>query len=192
SLGLDLVPVLGSAKSAAQVVTGKDLLTGEPVNRWVEAGGMVLGMVPGGKLLTKGTTLAKVARGAEKGAVKGGTGASYDKLYGQGIYVLRDEDNVVRYIGRGDAPDRLLKHEVTPGKDHLAGEIIWRNNLTKAQAKGLEQALIDHYGGNVLRNSDTPLMNIYRSYSPFNPNARKYSEAVSTELWDETLRRIGQ
>uniref|UniRef100_UPI002017D470 TreTu family toxin n=1 Tax=Chitinivorax sp. B TaxID=2502235 RepID=UPI002017D470 len=70
SLGLDLVPVLGSAKSAAQVVTGKDLLTGEPVNRWVEAGGIVLGMVPGGKLLTKGTTLAKVARGAEKEAAK--------------------------------------------------------------------------------------------------------------------------
>uniref|UniRef100_UPI0010F966D2 pre-toxin TG domain-containing protein n=1 Tax=Chitinivorax sp. B TaxID=2502235 RepID=UPI0010F966D2 len=73
SLGLDLVPVLGSAKSAAQVVTGKDLLTGEPVNRWVEAGGIVLGVLPGGRLLTKGTTLAKVARGAEKEAVRGET-----------------------------------------------------------------------------------------------------------------------
>lgn len=60
SVTLDIVPVVGTVKSVIQVVTGKDLITGEEVNRAVEAGGIFLGMIPGGKLLTKGGKMADV------------------------------------------------------------------------------------------------------------------------------------
>ena len=61
SLGLDLLPVVGSLKSVGQLYIGKDLVTGEPVNRWLEAGGILLGAVPGGKALVKGEKIIDVA-----------------------------------------------------------------------------------------------------------------------------------
>jgi hypothetical protein len=121
----------------------------------------------------------------------GGTGANYDKVSGQGIYVLKDEAGKVRYIGRGDVPTRLAKHKITAGKDVLKGRILWWNNLTKAQAKGLEQRLIDHYGGALRHNPDTRLLNEYRSYAPENPNAALYEAAATDDLFNETLRKIG-
>lgn len=48
---LDGLPGVGTLKSAGQLYTGKDLVTGEDVNRWVEGGGIALGIIPGGKLL---------------------------------------------------------------------------------------------------------------------------------------------
>uniref|UniRef100_UPI0014856212 hypothetical protein n=1 Tax=Chitinivorax sp. B TaxID=2502235 RepID=UPI0014856212 len=106
----------------------------EPVNRWVEAGGIVLGMVPGGKLLTKGTTLAKVARGAEKGAVKGtttlyrsvgpgeladiqATGALRNLGSAEGKYFTTSAEAASSYAkqavkGFGDAPYTLIETRV--------------------------------------------------------------------------------
>lgn len=49
SFALDVIPVVGTVKSAGQLITGKDLVTGEPVNRWIEAGGLLMSLVPGGK-----------------------------------------------------------------------------------------------------------------------------------------------
>lgn len=54
SLVLDFVPLVGSGKSALECIRGKDLVTGEHINRWLAAGGIILGLVPFGKLLTKG------------------------------------------------------------------------------------------------------------------------------------------
>ncbi|WP_137939570.1 RHS repeat-associated core domain-containing protein [Chitinivorax sp. B] len=68
SVGLDLLPVVGSGKSILQTITGQDLVTGESVNRWTEGAGILLGVVPGGKLLTKGKSLAKAVSGGEKAA----------------------------------------------------------------------------------------------------------------------------
>jgi len=53
SLALDVLPIVGSAKSAIQLMSGKDLVTGEKVNRWLEAVGIVVGLVPGGKAALK-------------------------------------------------------------------------------------------------------------------------------------------
>ncbi|MDH2433318.1 RHS repeat-associated core domain-containing protein [Pokkaliibacter sp. MBI-7] len=70
----DLLPGVGSLKSIAQVVTGEDLVTGEPVDRLTEAGGILLGLIPGGKLLTKGkkaiNVLGKAADAASAMASK--------------------------------------------------------------------------------------------------------------------------
>nr|WP_307727775.1 RHS repeat-associated core domain-containing protein [Massilia sp. TS11] len=50
---LDLMPGIGSGKSIAQIYTGTDIITGEPVNRGAETAGVILGMIPGAKIAGK-------------------------------------------------------------------------------------------------------------------------------------------
>lgn len=47
----------------------------------------------------------------------------------------------------GNAPTRLNSHENTPDKSHLEQLTIFDNNLTKAEAKYLEQRIMDLNGG---------------------------------------------
>jgi len=68
SFAVDMLPLLGSAKSAGQILTGKDLVTGEPINRSIEAANLALGVLPGGKLLRK------MEQKAAEAAVKGEAG----------------------------------------------------------------------------------------------------------------------
>lgn len=84
----------------------------------------------------------------------GGTGKHYDPINGQGLYVLHDGKNII-YVGRGDAPARLNSHANTPGKSHLEQLTIFDNNLTKAEAKFLEQRIMDLNGGAKSTNSLT-------------------------------------
>lgn len=56
-LVVDFIPIVGAGKSLVDTALGYDSVTGEPINRWVAAGGILLGLVPGGKLLTKGKKL---------------------------------------------------------------------------------------------------------------------------------------
>ncbi|MDZ4385593.1 MAG: pre-toxin TG domain-containing protein, partial [Moraxellaceae bacterium] len=53
SFVLDMSPGIGSMKSIYQVFSGKDMITGEPINRWVEGAGTLASLVPGGKLGVK-------------------------------------------------------------------------------------------------------------------------------------------
>jgi len=122
----------------------------------------------------------------------GGTGQNYDRINGQGLYVLLDETGQVKYVGRGDVPARLSSHENSIDKGDLISRELWSNNLSKAQAKGLEQALMDNFGGPRRSNPGTQLLNEYRSYSLFNPNALSYRSAVTGELWQATLKKLGQ
>jgi hypothetical protein len=121
----------------------------------------------------------------------GGTRANYNKATGQGLYVLREESGTVRYVGRGDVPARLASHAETPGKENLIGEALWTNNLTDAQAKGLENRLMNFLGGPHSQNPETPLLNKIRAYSPANPAASTYDRGATGSLWEETLRRLG-
>jgi len=50
----DMLPMLSTVKSIDQLITGKDLISGEPVDRPMEAAGLALGIIPGGKLAAKG------------------------------------------------------------------------------------------------------------------------------------------
>lgn len=119
------------------------------------------------------------------------TGKAYNKATGQGLYVLVDDAGEVLYVGRGDVPVRLKRHYSSLDKGHLSGRLIWENNLTKGQAKGLEQALIDYFGGARSTNPVTNLINRIRAIGPRNPNAAAYNSAVTPELFEETIRRIG-
>ena len=58
SLSLDLMPVIGSMKSAGQVIVGKDLVTKEGTNRFVE----VLGIIPYAKFITKAKSAVKTGK----------------------------------------------------------------------------------------------------------------------------------
>ncbi len=67
SFALDVIPVVGTIKSGVQLITGKDLVTGEPINRYLE----VVGLVPAGKLLGKlGSGAAKLSNTLGKGTTE--------------------------------------------------------------------------------------------------------------------------
>uniref|UniRef100_UPI00138AEA92 RHS repeat-associated core domain-containing protein n=1 Tax=Yersinia wautersii TaxID=1341643 RepID=UPI00138AEA92 len=125
----------------------------------------------------------------------GGTGGKYDAVNGQGLYVLHDGKNIL-YVGRGDAPSRLNIHADTAGKSHLRQLTIFDNNLTKAEAKFLEQKIMDLHGGAQSTNAVTNLLNKIRSYSPNNPNAGTYDIAGHSNNWgnkvlNDTLSILG-
>jgi hypothetical protein len=122
----------------------------------------------------------------------GGTGAAYNKETGQGLYVLRDEQKNIVYVGRGDAPARIQTHADSIDKGDFVGQQLYDNNLTKAQAKGLEQRLIEQLGGAKSFAPNTPLLNKINSYSPTNPNAPIYRDAVTDRLWQDLLGKIGR
>lgn len=63
SLALDLIPFVGEAKSFAELITGRDLVTGEEVNRWMAAAGAV-------PFVGKLTKVGKVAKTGAKIATK--------------------------------------------------------------------------------------------------------------------------
>ena len=54
SLGLDFLPVIGSCKGVAELVLGKDPITGEEIPRWIA----IISIIPYGKSLTKGEKIA--------------------------------------------------------------------------------------------------------------------------------------
>ena len=133
-----------------------------------------------------------------------GTGEDYDKAKGQGIYVLLDEEGNVRYVGRGDAPARLGVHAETTEKETVDGDTtvkkkdldplpLWDNNLSKEQAKGMEQRLMDYFGGPKSMTDDkddTQLLNRINSFGDTNDNAGDYRKAVTDEDLQEALARI--
>ncbi|WP_341853512.1 hypothetical protein [Dickeya zeae] len=100
--------------------------------------------------------------------------------------MLHDGKNIL-YVGRGDAPSRLGIHAETAGKSHLRQDIIFNNNLTKAEAKFLEQKIMDLNGGPLSVSKSTSLLNEIRSYSPNNPNAPIYDVAGHNKDWGSKI-----
>ncbi len=70
----------------------------------------------------------------------------HSKLKGTSVYVLKDADGGVLYIGKGDTIDRLRKHITDPNKTQWFGEIskveVKGTGLTNTQALALEESLI--------------------------------------------------
>ncbi|WP_424410584.1 RHS repeat-associated core domain-containing protein [Pasteurella sp. PK-2025] len=118
----------------------------------------------------------------------GGTGKTYDPINGQVLYVLRDPiTNQIKYVGRGDAYARGIAHKLSTDKKHLIQDILSPNNLTKEEAKYLEQRLMDYFGGAQSTNPMTNLMNKIRSYSQTNPNARYYDIVGDSFGWGQEI-----
>jgi RHS repeat-associated protein len=100
----------------------------------------------------------------------------YDSEKRQGIYVLKDVDGVVRYVGRGDVPVRFLKHAKSAIKRMFGRQAIANNNLNTAEARGLEELLMQHFGG-PRKYGGKQLMNAYRGIQPGNPARNEYLDA---------------
>lgn len=119
----------------------------------------------------------------------GGTGKDYDPVNGQGLYVLRDKAGNIKYVGRGDVYARGSKHAKDPKKRGLVQDIIFDNNLTKTEAKYLEQKLMGMFGGPKSANQTTNLENAIRSYSRSNKNAPTYDIAGDSRSWGNEILR---
>jgi hypothetical protein len=80
-MGLDFLPFVGSGKSAWQLYTGTDAVTGEDSSRWANGIGLAAGVLPFGKaglrLLEEGATIDTAAvrftQDSVKGSFKNGT-----------------------------------------------------------------------------------------------------------------------
>jgi len=111
---------------------------------------------------------------------------------GQGIYLLRDSNDVIRYVGRGDAPARLAAHALPgSGKEDLIGQILFNNNLTARQAISLEQDLMQLLGGAKSVNPGTGLRNTIQGLAESNSRFTKQEFAADDGLVIEALRRAG-
>jgi hypothetical protein len=67
--------------------------------------------------------------------------------------------------------------------------VLYKHNLTKAQAKGLEHRLIEHFGGTIKNNPGTQLLNKYAGIGAKNPNKATYLR-VSKQLFEEAIKKI--
>ncbi len=76
SFALDVTPFVGTGKSIGELITGEDLVTGEKVNRWFAAGGIVIGLIPFGKAVLKGGKAAIKSRKIAKRIATGGSTAA--------------------------------------------------------------------------------------------------------------------
>lgn len=157
SLGLDLIPVVGSIKSAIELILGKDAVTGEEVSRW----GSLFGIIPYAKVLTKAKKASKVAKLALKTAAK-----TEDKAIKE--YFVYQSKNVAtgktQYVGiTNNIQRRAAEHLKKKGID--INPIDGLPPLTKQQARGVEQALIEIHG----KPGGGQLLNKINSISPKNP-----------------------
>jgi hypothetical protein len=70
----------------------------------------------------------------------------HENLSGTSVYVLKDADGTVLYVGKGDAIARLREHIKDPKKTQWFGEIdrleVWATGLNNTQALALEESLI--------------------------------------------------
>lgn len=88
SLILDFVPVVGDVKGVAEAITGRDLLTGEELEPWERALGLIP-LVPGTKLLGYTDEVLDLGRHA-------------DDVSGLGRHA--DDVDGLAPVGRGDGP----------------------------------------------------------------------------------------
>ena len=100
SFSADMMPVVGPAKSVVEIATGKDSITGEPIPPAVAAAGLVLSVVPGGKLLAKTGGKAAIEYGAtvfRHYTSRGGLG----RIYKTGVIKADNEGRVFAVLADG-------------------------------------------------------------------------------------------
>ena len=155
SIALDLTPFVGTLKSAAEVATGRDPVTGQSLSRAAAAVGFVASAVPGGKLWTKtvgssaleyGTKWFRhyTSRNGSNGILRTGTvQADRGKIYAESANrkVLAPRDAERRYnirTGRGrdyvefQAP-RGTRWSEQPGLTRGVTEIVIEGDVPLGQ-----------------------------------------------------------
>jgi hypothetical protein len=175
SMALDFVPVVGSIKSAVEVVAGYDIIAGEDVNRGIAAAGLVAGLVPGGKAalkvgskaFTTGLKSADEAAEIATNVIKNGDGIIYKRTS------IRSGDE---YIGQSKNTDtyarRQIDHNRNVGTNDFEEVGFAREGL---DLNILEETLIRNSGG--LRKEGGTLVNKRHQMSDLN-----YLRGVNTRL----------
>ena len=111
------------------------------------------------------------------------------------MYTLVDSEGIVRYVGRTkDYERRMKEHEQLGGKKQQYnlenGSVVLRN-LTKEQARGLEQTLLVLYHtANFARDSDIPYYNFVNGVAKTNKNGTAYHEAAKNYMQEEEKNAI--
>ena len=78
-----------------------------------------------------------------------------EKAYNNSVYLLRDSQKIVRYVGRTNEPDRRLnehRHNKKTNRSNYTMHII-ATGLTKDEARVLEQVVISAYTLSYLENA---------------------------------------
>jgi hypothetical protein len=97
SFALDCVPLVGSGKSILELISGKDYVTGESTSRLLAAGGIVAGIVPGGKgVLKGGVKISVVAKTTIKQRYSEGVAEALRRKNGANVTVQRDGVDLFR------------------------------------------------------------------------------------------------
>jgi hypothetical protein len=109
----------------------------------------------------------------------------HDKLLGTSVYVLRDAEGKVLYVGKGEALDRLREHIKDPKKTQWFGDIdhleVRATGLTNTQALALEEDLIGQLKPkhNVDR---TPFRSAFGDTMEVGPNLPKAQKTLTFHL----------
>ena len=101
-----------------------------------------------------------------------------EKAYNNSVYLLRDSQKIVRYVGRTNEPDRRLnehRHNKKTNRSNYTMHII-ATGLTKDEARVLEQVVISAYTISYLENARREIGKGNLS------NFRKYLSAASDVL----------
>jgi len=98
------------------------------------------------------------------------------------VYVLKDADGAVLYVGKGATLDRLREHIKDPTKTQWFGEIaqveVPATGLDNTQALALEESLIGQL--KPLHNVDrTPFQSVFRGAMEVGPNLPKAQKSLS-------------
>jgi len=160
SLGIDFIPGVGTAKGIIELITGVDMITGEPINRWLVGFATAASLIGAGGIVK---ALGKGSKNAVKSATKITTGSNE-------VYVnINKATGKIDYVGITNNFARRKGEQVANGRDitkFLGGNL---SSLSRSDAKAVEQALIVRFGGPVGRdgsNTTTQLTNIINSVSP--------------------------
>ncbi|MDO9620866.1 MAG: pre-toxin TG domain-containing protein, partial [Moraxellaceae bacterium] len=152
SFVLDMVPVVGTLKSLYQAGAGRDLITGEAVNRWVEGAGIVAGMIPGGKLGVKGVANVVANTAGNTGKTVLGHFPEYKNLAESiGARRFNIPENVWNKMSEAErwgANQKFLDRMITRGDD-----IILSTPLDKVRPGSYFARELEYLGGKGYRPS---------------------------------------
>ncbi|MEH3101101.1 putative toxin [Sphingomonas adhaesiva] len=142
SFVLDNLPVIGTGKSLAQIYTGTDLLTQQPVDRLLETGTLALSFVPFGKMAEKGlarfgiSQLGKAAETATARAARLGLeGEQAIGITGPKVGIRIPGSNRLRFPDAVDLDARTLTEVKNVGYQGYTRQL--RDYVTYAQDKNL-------------------------------------------------------
>ena len=122
-----------------------------------------------------GSTLERVYSSAMVGAIEKGMSLRSKPQY---VYVLKDAEGNVQYVGRTSDPTiRESQHKKVMGRESLHMELVHEGALSWDEARGLEQAMFDQYGGKgQLLNKNNPVRPILQDFYKGKINWSKVKE----------------